>query len=459
MSGKLFDDLNIFNSLANELINDDQEKGISQKIQAEEVLKKLDISLNENGIDDETFKNSLKEIILNTPKTSGKLFFNQLFGGLNSKSVVGDLLSVLLNNSMATYKIAGPMVEVEKEILRKVASLIDYPKTFGGTFPTGGSMCNFMALVIARDKKNPEIKNDGNQQDLVCYSSENSHYSIGKNASFAGIGRNNVRYIKTNKKGEMCSEDLQSTIENDLKNGLIPFFVNATVGTTVMGAIDPISEIATICNKNNIWFHIDGAFSGTLIFSKKYKYLVEGIQNSDSFCFNAHKTLGTPLSTSILLIKNEKYLYKSFSNKADYLYQTDNNDYNLGQTSFECGRRNNALKFWTLWKSVGTNGIAKMVEQNYHLADIARNYIRNNSDYKLYSYNDSLSVCFNYKNFDAIELCSQLYNKNKLMVSHGKHKGENFVRLVTINRENSEKNILDFFKILEKFADNNMLVS
>ena len=96
MSKKLFDDLNIFNSLAKELINDDQEKGISPKIQAEDILNKLDISLNENGIDDETFKNSLKEIILNTPKTSGKLFFNQLFGGLNSKSVVGDLLSVLL---------------------------------------------------------------------------------------------------------------------------------------------------------------------------------------------------------------------------------------------------------------------------------------------------------------------------------------------------------------------------
>ena len=205
MSENLFDDLNIFNSLANELINDDQEKGISPKIQAEDVLNKLDISLNENGIDDETFKNSLKEIILNTPKTSGKLFFNQLFGGLNSKSVVGDLLSVLLNNSMATYKIAGPMVEVEKEILRKVASLIDYPKTFGGTFPTGGSMCNFMALIIARDKKNPEIKNDGKSQNLVCYSSENSHYSIGKNMSFAGIGRNNVRYIKTNEKGEITS--------------------------------------------------------------------------------------------------------------------------------------------------------------------------------------------------------------------------------------------------------------
>ena len=141
---------------------------------------------------------------------------------------------------MATYKIAGPMVEVEKEILRKVASLIDYPKTFGGTFPTGGSMCNFMSLIIARDKKNPEIINDGKSQNLVCYSSKNSHYSIGKNASFAGIGRNNVRYIKTNAKGEMCSESLQTAIKNDMNNKLIPFFVNATVGTTVMGATDPM---------------------------------------------------------------------------------------------------------------------------------------------------------------------------------------------------------------------------
>ena len=456
MSEKIFNDLNIFNELVNDLINDDQEKGVSDKIQTEDVLKKLDISLSENGIDDETFKNSLKEIILNTPKTSSKLFFNQLFGGLNSKSVVGELLAVILNNSMATYKIAGPMVEVEKEILRKVASLIDYPKTFGGTFPTGGSMCNFMALIIARDKKIPEIRNNGKQQDLVCYSSKNSHYSMGKNASFAGIGRNNVRYIETNEKGEMCSESLQTAIKNDLNNKLIPFFVNATVGTTVMGATDPISEIANICNKDNIWLHIDGAFAGTVIFSKKYKHLVEGIQNSDSFCFNAHKTLGTPLSTSILLTKDEQDLYRSFSNKAEYLYQTDNDDYNLGQTSFECGRRNNALKFWTLWKSVGTNGIGEMVETNYNLSDIARNYIRNNSDYKLYSYDDSLSVCFNYKDFDAIELCTQLYNNNKLMVGYGEHKGETFVRLVTINRENTKKDILSFFKILEDFSNKHL---
>lgn len=456
MSEQLFDDLNIFNSLANELVSDCNEKGISTKINTKDLLQKFNLSLNNEGLEDEKLKELLKELILHTPKTSGKLFFNQLFGGLNSKAVLGDLLAVLLNNSMATYKIAGPMVEVEKEILRKVSQLILYPKNFGGTLPTGGSMSNFMALIIARDKKCPESRINGNTQNLICYTSENSHYSIGKNASFSGIGRENVRYIKTNEKGEMIPDLLRSEIEKDKEKGLVPFFVNATLGTTVMGAVDPISDIAKICKKYKIWLHIDGAYSGSVIFSEKYKYLRKGIEHSDSFCFNPHKTLGTPLSTSVFLVKDKQDLYNSFSNEAEYLYQTDDNEYNLGQTSFECGRRNNALKFWTLWKSVGTNGIAKMVDQNYHLANVARDYINNNKDYTLYSFEDSLSVCFNYKDYDPKIICTELYNKNKLMVGFGKHKGKEFIRLVSINRENSEENILNVFKVIETFTKNNL---
>ncbi len=454
MSEKLFNDLSIFNVLAKDLINDELENGISLKVKPTELLNRFDISLEDEGVSEERFVSALKDIILHTPKTSGKLFFNQLFGGLNSKSVIGDLLAVLLNNSMATYKISGPMVEVEKEIIRKVAEIISYPETFGGTLPTGGSMSNFMALVIARDKKHPESKNTGDTSELVCYSSEDSHYSIGKNSSFAGIGRENIRYIETNEKGEMISSELFIQIEKDIKNGKIPFFVNATIGTTVMGAIDPIDEIADICKKHNIWMHVDGAYSGTVIFSEKYNHLAKGIEKSDSFCFNAHKTLGTPLSTSIFLTKEKTDLYNSFSNEADYLYQTDDTDYNLGQTSFECGRRNNALKFWTLWKSVGKNGISEMVENNYYLADVARNYIRSNSDYTLHSFDNSLSVCFNYKRKNAKQLCTELYNNNKLMVGYGEHKGKTFIRLVLINRENTKEDILNFFNILEEFSEN-----
>jgi sulfinoalanine decarboxylase/sulfinoalanine decarboxylase/aspartate 1-decarboxylase len=155
-------------------------------------------------------------------------------------------------------------------------------------------------------------------------------------------------------------------------------------------------------------------------------------------------------------VRDEKDLYTSFSNKAEYLYQTDGNEYNLGQTSFECGRRNNALKFWTLWKSVGTKGISEMVDHSYSLADTAREYIKNNSDYTIYSFENSLSICFNYKNIDAKKICTELYNNNKLMVGYGEHKGETFIRLVTINRENTTEDILNFFKILESFTEKNI---
>ncbi len=455
MSEKLSNDLNIFNSLAQSLIKD-EERGVVNQIDPNELLKIFNISLKENPISDEELKESLNHLILNTPKTSGNLFFNQLFGGLNSKAVLGDLLAVILNNSMATYKISGPMVEIEKEIIRKIAAMISYPETSAGTIPTGGSMSNFMALVMARDKKNPESKYSGDSNKLICYSSRSSHYSMDKNASFSGIGRDNVRYIDTNKKGEMISSEITVQIEEDIKNGLTPFFINATIGTTVMGAIDPIIEIAEICKKYNIWLHLDGAYGGSLIFSEKYKHLVEGIELSDSFCFNPHKTLGTPISTSILLVKEGGNLLNSFSNKANYLYQTDNDEYNLGQTSFECGRRNNALKFWTLWKSLGTKGISEMVDHSYSLADTARKYIKNNSDYTIYSFDNSLSICFNYKDLDPKKLCTDLYLKNKLMVGYGEHKGETFIRLVTINRENTSENILNFFKILESFTENNV---
>jgi len=455
MYNNIKEDLHFFNELINELINDELINPVATVIPPDELHSKFDLELKSTPAIAEDFKKELKKLVLNTPKSSSKLFFNQLFGGRHSKAILGDLLAVMLNNSMATYKIAGLQVGVEKEIIKQVNTLIGYPKGCGGTFPTGGSMSNFMSLIMARDKKDKEIRNKGMQGKLIAYTSENSHYSIAKNASFAGIGKENIRYIKSNEKGQMDIACFKKQVEEDLVNGLSPFYLNATAGTTVLCAFDKISELAPICQRHNIWIHLDGAFGGTVIFSEKHKYLVRGIELTDSFCFNAHKTLGAPLSTSVLVVKEKKDLYNSFNNDANYLYQTDDENYNLGQTSFECGRRNNALKLWTMWKAIGTDGIAKIIEHEFSLADSARNYVKANADYTLYSFEDSLSVCFNYKDFDAKDLCTKLYEKNKVMVGFGSFHENAFVRLVTINGENSEIDILNFFKVLEEFVEQN----
>ena len=434
------------------MLEDEEKNPVSRPISPAALPEQLDLSLGGEPALAEDFKHKLSQLVLHTPKTATRLFFNQLFGGRQPKAVLGDLLAVMLNNSMYTYKVAGPQVGVEREIIAQICRLVGYGAGSGGTLPTGGSMSNFMALLMARDVADINSKHRGITRPLVAYTSRESHYSIAKNASFAGLGREQVRYIQTNAAGEMLPDKLEEEMAADVQRGLIPFFVNATAGTTVLGAFDPLTEIGRICRKYQCWLHVDGAYCGGVIFSRKHRHLVRGAQEADSFSFNAHKMLGTPLVCSVLVVKDQTNLRTTFDNEADYLYQTAGDEYNLGKTSFQCGRRNDALKFWTLWKALGTKGLEEMVDHQFYLANVARAYIKNNADYTLYSGDDSLSVCFNYKNFDAPALCQALYDHAQTLVGYGTFRQQEFIRLVTINTNNTEEEIYSFFKVIEQFA-------
>jgi sulfinoalanine decarboxylase len=449
---KINSDLVLFNELVEVLLNEEHKHPVADRIEADKLYNTLDLSLNPTPIVDDKLKDLLKEVVISTPKTATKLFFNQLFGGRQGKAILGDLLAVMLNNSMYTYKVAGPQVGIEQEIIRKSCEMIGYGSQSNGTFPTGGSMSNYMALVMARDTKDSHCREKGMSKPMIVYTSRESHYSNSKNASFAGIGKSNIRYIPTDSKGQMLPNHLEAQIIKDLDEGFVPTYVNATAGTTVLGSFDPIDKIADITEKYKIWLHVDGAYCGSVIFSDKFKYLVDGIERSNSFSYNAHKMLGTPLTCSVLLVNDKKHLHNSFSNDADYLYQTDGDDFNLGKTSFQCGRRNDALKFWTLWKSIGTNGLKQIVDQQFELADIARAYIKSNPDYTLYSFDDSISVCFNYQGIDPMTLCTALYEHQITVVGFGSFNNDTFIRLITINTNNDEYDILNFFKVLEAYV-------
>jgi glutamate/tyrosine decarboxylase-like PLP-dependent enzyme len=446
--------LRIFNDLSKKLLQDEKQNPVSEFVSSEDLFETLDLGLSDSPINEDQFVKVLEDLVLKTPKTSTNAFFNQLFGGRNSKAVLGDLLAVMLNNSMYTYKAAGPQIGVEKIILDKVCEIIGWDKSSGGTFASGGSMTNFMSMLMARDYANSSIRSEGMiNQNLTVYTSLESHYSTPKNAAFSGIGRNNVRNIPTDQEGRIDAEELKAKIEEDIALGKKPALVNLTAGTTVLGAFDPVEEISLICKKYDIWLHIDGAYCGSVLFSEKYKHLIKGVELSDSFSFNAHKMIGTPLTCSLIMVKDKSHLHDSFNNEASYLYQTDHDDFNLGKTSLQCGRRNDALKFWTLWKSVGTKGLEQIVDKQFELADVARNYIKDNPDYISYGIEDSISVCFNYKGIPAQKICTKLYEESKLLVGYGTFRENEFIRFVTINAQNSPEDILNFFKTLEEFVE------
>lgn len=450
-------DLKLFNELVEYLISEEKNNPVAIPIETSKLYETLDLSLSDEPAIDNDFTETLKGIIKSTPKTASTSFYNQLFGGRIDRATLGDLLAVMLNNSMYTYKVAGPQVGIEKIILQTICDLIDYPETADGTFAPGGSMSNYMAVLMARDKYNPAARTEGVGNKMTLYTSESSHYSIAKNASFVGVGRHQVRRVKTNDKGEMMASDLDQQLSKDIEQGYQPFFVNATAGTTVLGAFDNVEDLSEICKKHDVWLHLDGAYCGAVIFSNDYKHLVKGIEHTDSFSVNAHKMLGTPLSCSIIVVKDKKHLNQSFSNDAEYLYQTDDDDFNLGKTSLQCGRRNDALKFWTLWKSVGNNGLKEIVDHQFNLAQLARDYVRQHPDYTLYNFDDSIAVCFNYKGIPANKLCTALYEDAILMVGFGQFKDQEFVRMVTINSLLKENDITKFFASIEAFANSSDL--
>jgi len=446
-----------FLQLSEKLLHDESRKPVADFIPSEELFTALDLDLSEDPLVEEEFDAALENLVLKTPRTATVGFFNQLFGGRNPDAVLGDLLAVMLNNSMYTYKAAGAQIGVEKVILRKVCTMLGWDDKAEGTFAPGGSMTNYMAMVMARDNFDETIKTKGVKDSLMVYTSKESHYSIPKNAAFSGIGRDQVHYIATDDYGRMEVTKLAQAIEADIEKGLKPMMINLTAGTTVLGAFDAIEPVVKLAKIHNIWVHVDGAYCGSVLFSNRYRSLIKGIEQVDSFSFNAHKMLGTPLSCSIIVTRDKKHLHESFSNDASYLYQTDHDEFNLGKMSLQCGRRNDALKFWTLWKSVGTKGLEKIVDHQFDLAQVARNYISSNPDYTLYSYPDSISVCFNYRDIPPRILCTALYEAQELLVGYGSFGDDEFVRLVTINAQNDAQVILNFFKTLEAFVEKNYL--
>lgn len=441
-------------SLLDRVVKSEQSDPVPKPLSPDRYRAVLDLDLRNDGVDIAQLKVIVEQLIDETPKTSSTRFFNQLFGGREEIATVGEMLAVMLNTSMYTYKVAGPMVLIEHVITEEIIKRVGYGDKAHGTMSAGGSMTNLKAMIMARDRRDSQASEQGSQLNLVGYTSDCSHYSITKNAALCGVGRQRIRRIATDERGKMSMEALAKQIAHDKAAGMHPFFINATAGTTVLGAFDPISEIADLLEGYpEIWLHVDGAYCGSMIWSEQHRHLVSGIDRSDSFSVNPHKMLSTPLSTSFIVVKDRQHLYDSFDEPASYLYQTADDHLNPGKISMQCGRRNDALKFWMLYKEKGHRGIERMVDHQMSLAQQCRDYLSANPDYTLYPCHESVAVCFNYRDIPPKTLCNDLNQDGELMVGYGSFREEYFIRLVIVNADNTWDELKTFFDRLEAYVE------
>ncbi|XP_058453024.1 acidic amino acid decarboxylase GADL1-like isoform X2 [Malaya genurostris] len=244
------------------------------------------------------------------------------------------------------------------------------------------------AMVAARFRTLPDVKRTGlsNQPVLVAFTSEEAHYSIKKAVNWLGIGIDNLVLVPTDARGKMIPEELEKSIQTVLGSGRKPFFVNATGGTTVLGAFDPFNAIAAICQKYKLWMHVDCCLGGTAILSPNHSHLLAGVEQADSISWNPHKTLGAPLQCSIFLLKHKGLLHQCNAANADYLFQQDkfyDVSYDTGDKSVQCGRKVDAFKIWLMFKARGTNGLAQLVDNAFDCSHYFTEQIKSRQGFRL----------------------------------------------------------------------------
>ncbi|XP_063698333.1 cysteine sulfinic acid decarboxylase [Culicoides brevitarsis] len=369
----------------------------------EEMLKLVDLELKSEPDSDEKLMELMRDTIKYSVKTGHPYFVNQLFSAVDAYALAGQWLTDALNPSVYTYEVAPVLILMEEIVLQEMRQIVGWNGGKGdGIFCPGGSIANGYAIACARYNFMPEIKTRGlfGLPRLVLFTSEDAHYSVKKLASFMGIGFDNVFPIKTDSRGKMCLVNLEQQIQRAITEGGKPFMVSATAGTTVLGAFDPLEGIADLCAKYNMWFHVDAAWGGGALMSKKYRQLLKGVERADSVTWNPHKLLTAPQQCSTFLTRHENILSQCNSTNATYLFQKDkfyDTKYDTGDKHIQCGRRADVLKFWFMWRAKGTRGFEQHVDQAFDCAEYFTRTIKQRPGFEMVlDVPECTNVCFWY---------------------------------------------------------------
>ncbi|XP_019740352.1 glutamate decarboxylase 2 [Hippocampus comes] len=322
-------------------------------------------------------------------KTAHPRYFNQLSTGLDMVGLAADWLTSTANTNMFTYEVAPVFVLLEYVTLKKMREIIGWHEGRGdGIFSPGGAISNMYAMLLARFKMFPEVKEKGMSSvpRLVAFTSEHSHFSIKKGAAALGIGTESVICIKADQSGKLIPADLERRILEAKQKGFVPFFVSATAGTTVYGAFDPLIAISDICRKYNIWMHVDGAWGGSLLMSRRHRWKLDGVERANSVTWNPHKMMSVPLQCSALLVREEGLMQNCNQMHACYLFQQDKQydlSYDTGDKALQCGRHVDIFKLWLMWRAKGTIGFEAQIDKCLELSEYLYNKIKDREGYQM----------------------------------------------------------------------------
>jgi len=345
----------------------------------EENIALADSFFQDNSLDPDHFLDRFDELISTTLSRGQTLHHPHYMGHQVPATVpmagIFDAVTALVNNVVGIYEMGPWSTSIELALVERLGKMIGWSDgEFSGFLTHGGSLANVTALLAARNVAFNSVWGEGIrsvEQEPVIVAHAESHYSTTRAAGMLGIGTNNIVKAQLDEHRKIDPVKLNATLERLKTENRPVIAVVACACATPIGAFDPLDEIADVCEKHNVWLHVDAAHGAAVLFSERHKHLVKGIERCDSLIWDAHKMLFVPALSAFVFFKHKKHAFASFKQDTPYLFDVldgDQADFDMGLKSMGCTKRATAYGLWGIWSLYGSKLFEDLIDITFDLA-------------------------------------------------------------------------------------------
>jgi aromatic-L-amino-acid decarboxylase len=357
-------------------------------------------------------------------------FFAYFPANASGPAILGDLVSSALGVQGMLWATSPACTELETQVLDWLVNMLGLPEKFlssntgGGVIQDTASSAALCAMLAARERATHYSTNlRGITRKLVAYTSAHAHSSLEKAAMIAGIGLDNLRLIEVDDSFALRPDVLRKQLDKDLNDGLLPFFICGTVGTTSSNAMDPLPAIADICREHHLWFHVDAAMSGTSALCPEFRHHQQGVEYADSYCFNPHKWMFTNFDCDCFYVADRNALIKTLSILPEYLKNQATASgavFDYRDWQIPLGRRFRSLKLWFVIRHYGVEGLRFHVRRHIALAHKFAEWLKSDDRFEIVAPVPLNLVCFRYRGSDEDNqrIMDRLNSSGDLYLTH-----------------------------------------
>lgn len=385
-------------------------------------------------------------VVVGHPNTAAHLHCPPLLAALAAEAVIS-----ALNQSMDSFDQAPMATILEQKFVQWLTGEAGFPAGASGTLTAGGTQSNYMGLLLARDAflksrmqwpaQKQGLPPEAGRMRVLC--SEVTHFTVEKSIAQLGLGTDAVVRVAVDDGFRMRPESLRAALDDMRDKNLLPFAIVATAGTTDFGSIDPLPEIIALARSAGAWLHVDAAYGGVLLFSRRHRDKLEGIASADSVSVDFHKLFWQPIPCSVFLLREGRH-FELIELHADYLNPETHEDQgipNLVTKSLLTTRRFDVLKLWLSFQMLGRQKLSAMIDRTMELALCAANAVRRRSELQLIHGASLSTAVFRYVpsrqvlDEDGLNaaLRQRLFDLGIAVIGHTRVRGRQCLKLTCMN--------------------------